>query len=275
MTEALGVVVVTRNHERTIGPVLEALAAQTQPAEKTVVVDCGSDHISWMRVWQGRADMEFVALGRNAGFAGGNNEGWRRLGLRTGLVLFLNPDVIMPPRLLERLRVFSKEARAHDLSAWSVRLMRWDFARGAATGEVDSTGLFPHWTGWRDRRGDASSPGDIVEPVPALCGAFFMARVPELHATALSGDAVWDERYLAYKEDVELSLRLRRAGRRIGVWHGAEAWHGRGWASNRREMSREVRLLSARNEVMLHREYAPWRLPMSLVKLAAVRWLDL
>ena len=167
-------------------------------------------------------------------------------------MLFLNPDVIVPPALLARVRSVMYEERTRQLGVLGVRLMGWDFANARATGSVDSTGVFPVWSGWRDRRTGSPPASDAIEEVPALCGAFFLAREEALQAVALGSGEVWDPRYFAYKEDVELSLRLHRAGWRIGMWHGAEAWHGRGWDPDRRKMPRSVRLLSARNDVRLH-----------------------
>lgn len=275
MKEFLGVVVVTRNHEATIGQVLQGLAAQTEPADRVVVVDCGSDDTSWAADWMDRPGFEVLLLGENAGFTGGNNRGWRELGAKDGWVLFLNPDVLLPPDLFQRLREVLANGRAKELGAISIRLMGWDFSGNRLTGAVDSTGVFPVWSGWRDRGETVPAPRDEVESVPALCGAFFMARVGALREVMLPGEQVWDDRYFAYKEDIELSLRLRRAGWRLGVWHGAEGWHGRGWQQDRRRMPREARLLSARNEVRLHATYAQWRVPVSVAKWMAVRLLNL
>ena len=275
MKSYLGVVVVTRDPRATIEPVLRSIADQSEPAERVVVVDCNSADASWMAAWQRRPGFDCVRLDRNAGFTGGCNEGWRRLNARDGWVLFLNPDVIVPPALFARLRKLAAEERAANLAALSVRLLGWDFNAARPTGRVDSTGIFPCWHGCRDRRRDAPLAGDRIETVPALCGAFFFARVAALRDVGFPDGAVWDNRYFAYKEDIELSLRLRRAGGKLGLWHGAEAWHGRGWATDRRQMPRSARLLSARNEVRLHATYMPWRLPGSLIKWAAVRWLNL
>ncbi len=275
MNPRLGVVIVTHNHERTIGDVLRSILDQTCPPAATVVVDCGSQQRDWMNDWTRRPDLVVVDAGWNLGFSGGNNEGLRRLSPGIDLVLFLNPDVLMPRDLLERVLAFSVSARAGGLAAWSVRLLGWDFGARAPTGTVDSTGIFPYWNGWRDRRLGSPPASDAVEEVPALCGAFFMARREALQAVALPNGQIWDERYVAHKEDVELSLRLRKSGKRIAVWHGAEAWHGRGWPADRSSVPRALRLMAARNEVRLHADYAWHKFPMSVLKWMAVRWLDL
>jgi GT2 family glycosyltransferase len=112
-----------------------------------------------------------------------------------------------------------------------------------------------------------------VEIVPALCGAFLFARAKILRSAALAENEIFDARYFAYKEDIELSLRVRRAGWALGLWHGGIAWHGRGW-SQRKRMPHSSRLRSARNEVRLHASYTPMRLPYSLVKWVYTKWFE-
>ncbi|RKX27927.1 MAG: hypothetical protein DRP71_17915 [Verrucomicrobia bacterium] len=270
----IAVVVVTHNHRRTVQPTLASVAHQTSPADAVAIVDCGSEDTEWMDDWSTMPGFHCVRLGTNAGFTGGCNEGWRVLNRNSGYVLFLNPDVILPEGLFSRLRRLLVESRAESLGALSPRLLGYDFEMGRASGGLDSTGVFPsRFGGWKDRRDGSLGPSDEIEIVPALCGAFFLARVDALRDVALGHGRIWDDRYFAYKEDIELSLRLRRSGWKVGVWHGGEAYHGRGWKA-RELMSRAARLMSARNELRLHATYMPWRLPFSLMKLSAVSLLD-
>lgn len=273
-TEPLAVVIVTHNHEATIGTTLDSVTTQTAPAEKILVVDCGSADTAWIKSWRGRPGLEPIELCRNAGFTGGNNAAWRRLNSHDGLVLFLNPDMVLDRDLFARLRGLLAEPRAQSFAAIGPRLLRWDVNENIVTDCVDSTGVFPHWTGtWRDRREGSPAVEDAIEEVPALCGAFLLARASALRRVQFKDGSLWDDRYFAYKEDIELSLRLRRFGFRVGVWHNVSAGHGRGW-TRRAEMPRGARLLSARNECRLHADYAPLRWPISAAKWLYVRWLE-
>jgi len=271
MNEPLFVVIVAHNHGPTLGPTVQSLLAQEAPPERLVVVDCGSDDTRWAGAAWTRAPGVEVVLEKNLGFTGGNNLGWQRLNPASGLVLFLNPDVLLPPGLLRALREIVAGPRAARFGVLGPRLAGYSFAAGRPTGRLDSAGIFPRWSGgWQDWRGPVPPPADVIQPVPALCGAFLLCRVEALRACLRPGGGVFDERYFAYKEDIELSLRLRRAGWRAGLWHGGEAWHGRGWQADRRAMPRPLRLLSARNELRLHATYAPWRWPASALKWLAV-----
>ncbi len=276
MNEPLAAVIVAHNHGETLGRTVRSLLDQAGRPERIVVVDCGSDDTSWSRAdWAGAPGLEII-LEANLGFTGGNNLGWRRLAPTAGLVLFLNPDVLLEPGLLAGMRGLFGETRAARFGAISPRLAGYDFATSRPTGRLDSTGVFPRWSGgWQDRRETSPPAADVLENVPALCGAFLACRVAALRSCLRPAGGVFDERYFAYKEDVELSYRLRRAGWQLGLWHGAEAWHGRGWQTTRRSMPRVLRMLSARNEVRLHATHARGRLPASVLKWLAASCFNL
>lgn len=269
-----GVVIVAHNNAATVGPTVESVLAQKRDVDRMVLVDCGSADASWLKQFEGAPGVRVIAVA-NLGYAGGNNVGWHELALsEDSFVLFLNPDVILPSGLLDRLRGLMVEPRSQRCAMISPRLHGYDFAARSATGQIDSTGVFPtKWGAWRDRRENSPPEGDILEKVPALCGAFLWARASALRSVELRDGEVFDSRYLAYKEDIELSLRLGRAGWNVAIWHDAVAWHGRGW-KDRRRMPRASRLLSARNEIRLHAAYAPARLPYSMLKWLYVRWLE-
>ncbi len=261
----LTAIIVNYNNEATLGLTVESLLAQSGRPAQVIVVDCGSRNTPWRDAAWTRADgVEVIMAGANLGFTGGNNLGWSHVDSAAEWVLFLNPDVLLPTGIIELLQERGQRTEAVEFALISPRLAGYDFGMSCPTGYVDSSGVFPCWSGWADRR-DVLPQRDELEEVPALCGAFMLGRIAALRQVARAAGGIFDERYFAYKEDVELSLRLRRAGWRLGVWHGGEVFHGRGWQS-RKKMSRFVRRLSARNEVRLHATYAPARLPLSLVK---------
>jgi N-acetylglucosaminyl-diphospho-decaprenol L-rhamnosyltransferase len=270
-----GVVIVAHNNGATVVQTVDSVLAQQSPAARVMLIDCGSQDTSWLKRFEGAPTVQTIAA-ENVGYAGGNNLGWRELAIQDdGFVLFLNPDVLLPPDMLSKLRTLMTERRAQKCAMISPRLHGYDFVAARPTDRVDSTGIFPQWWGgWRDRRESSPPESDTLEQVPALCGACLWARVGALRAAALHEGEVFDPRYFAYKEDIELSLRLRRAGWTLGTWHGAVAWHGRGWSSERRLMPRALRVLSARNEVRLHATYVPARLPYSILKWAYAKWLE-
>ena len=237
-----------------------------------MVVDCASQDQTWHGdEWLGDRRVT-LQLAQNLGFTGGNNLAWRRLDPEEGNILFLNPDVVLPPGTIARLQ---KRLEADErLGAVGPRLLHYDFARQELTGRIDSSGIFQSpWGRWFDRQ-DGGAVRTEVEEVPALCGAALLARVAALRVCPPPVGAVFDARYFAYKEDIELALRLRSAGWKVAIDLEAQAWHGRGWQPDRKRMARRWRLLSARNEIRLHATYRWRHLPMSLLKWCAVACLD-
>jgi GT2 family glycosyltransferase len=81
-----------------------------------------------------------------------------------------------------------------------------------------------------------------------LCGALMFCRRSALEEVALRGAEVFDETFFMYKEDIDLSLRLRRKGWTMGFCGHLHCYHGRGWTS-RNKMLPIFKYLSARNEL--------------------------
>jgi GT2 family glycosyltransferase len=192
-------------------------------------------------------------------------------------VLFLNPDAFLTPDFLEKAAA-QMETRS-DCGILTGPLFGYDFARALPTGRYDSTGIFSTWYGrWYDRgQGEAISKDRYsqVEDVPAICGALMFCRKEALESAALEGE-VWDSSFFMYKEDIDLSLRVRSQGWRLLYHPDLIAYHGRGWQTDRGKMSRAARLGSAKNEIKLYWKARLWaHLPYSIAKYTAVKLLDI
>jgi GT2 family glycosyltransferase len=82
---------------------------------------------------------------------------------------------------------------------------------------------------------------------------------------------VFDPDFFLYKEDIELCLRLRASGWTLVYDPRLIAHHCRGWAGNRQKMSYELRLMAARNEVLLYRKHPGPAMAWALLKLFLVQ----
>ena len=161
--------------------------------------------------------VRLVENGRNLGFAGGNNAGIRAA-LEDGAdwVVLVNNDAVVEPGAVGALRAAAE---------------RWPGA-GVLAGKV----LFPdgrvQWAGQRvDLRtgysgrprgfGEPDGPEHDVEgPTERAVGAFMAVRREAIEAAGLL-----DEDLFAYVEDVEWSLRIRRAGFQCVFVPAARARH--------------------------------------------------
>lgn len=273
---SISVIIVTHNNSLSIQKTVESLQEQTTPVAEIIIVDNASSYTGYLKEFEPFCRVIYSPV--NLGFCAGNNLGWRSIISQGSYVLFLNPDAFLTPTFIERSLDFMEKNRA--CGALSPPLLGYDFLKKLKTGCYDSTGIFSTWYGkWYDR--DQGSPIDPhlrseVEEVPALCGALMFCRKQALNEVLLPGNQVWDSTYFMYKDDIELSLRLKKMGWKLMFIPSPAAYHGRGWSKKRSEMSRQARLYSARNEAALNWRFGNWRfLPYSLLKYTAVKLLDI
>jgi N-acetylglucosaminyl-diphospho-decaprenol L-rhamnosyltransferase len=191
---SLSVVVVTYDSGPAVRRSLPALWAQLDPGDELIVFDNASQDGTAALVRSLVPDARVVAHDRNLGFAAGANAAAR---LASGdVLLFLNPDVEPAPGFIAAIR-----APGTDWSAW----------QGLVTAgrAVNSGGGVLHFTGiaWAGQ----TAPHEPRE-VAFLSGACL--AVPRREWERLGGFAA---DYFMYHEDVELSLRLRLRGGRIGI----------------------------------------------------------
>ena len=74
-----------------------------------------------------------------------------------------------------------------------------------------------------------------------------------------------------YKEDIELSLRLRATGWRILYDPRVELYHCRGWNRQRQTMPLARRVMASGNEVLLYRRHPSPYILWALLKYLLVR----
>jgi N-acetylglucosaminyl-diphospho-decaprenol L-rhamnosyltransferase len=276
-SDSVAVVIVTYASESVLGDCLAALMRQTQPPDLVVVVDNNSPDPSYLESIP--ADRRFVLVRneKNVGFCGGNNIGYRLARAHT-FVLFLNPDAFLTPSFIEHALARISKPGNHAVGALTGTLLGFDVRHQRPTGRIDSTGVFQTWYGrWYDRGQGMnwSSQSKSAEPedVPAICGALMLCRTQALEDAALRPEEVFDPAFFMYKEDIDLSLRLRRKGWRLLYEPALLCYHGRGW-QKRRAMSHHARYLSAKNELRLSARNAPIGLPYSLAKYAFVASIE-
>jgi N-acetylglucosaminyl-diphospho-decaprenol L-rhamnosyltransferase len=170
----------------------------------------------------------YVAPGQNLGFGRANNLGYSRA--RGEFILFLNPDTICNERALahclRRLRADPKLGLispklvladgSMDLACRRSIPTLWDgFCRGSGLAAA-----FPRrarFAGYNLTH----LPVDGTYEVGAINGAFMLAPRRALGAVAPDGK-VFDEAFFMYGDDLDLCLRVAKAGWKI-VYDGRES----------------------------------------------------
>jgi N-acetylglucosaminyl-diphospho-decaprenol L-rhamnosyltransferase len=167
------------------------------------------------------ASVSYIPAKTNLGFGRANNLGYARSGGE--FVLFLNPDTICNEAALshclarlrndERIGLISpKLVQADgtmDLACRRSIPTLWDgFCRASGLAAlVPRSRMFAGYN-------LTHLPEGGTHEVGAINGAFMLARRSVLRAVAPEG-AVFDERFFMYGDDLDLCIRVRRAGWRI------------------------------------------------------------
>jgi GT2 family glycosyltransferase len=201
MARRLSVVIVTHNSRAAVASSLPMVCRELWPEDEIVVVDNASSDCTVATVRELAPSAVVIESGRNAGFAAGANLGAARAG--GDVLVFLNPDATPGPGFGAAIRAPS------EWTAWM----------GLVTAEhgrvVNTNGGVVHFTGiaWAGEAG-APAPGSLrrSREVAFLSGACL--AIPRADWERVGG---FSEPYFMYQEDVDLSLRLRLAGGRLGV----------------------------------------------------------
>jgi GT2 family glycosyltransferase len=211
-----------------------------------------------------------VALDANYGFAEGNNRALPYI--TTPYAVFLNTDVEVPPGWLGPLiRLLEANPRA---AAVQPKIRAWwskdslEYA-GAAGGYIDAWG-YPFCRG---RIFDTLEPDtgqyDTPQPVFWATGACLAVRMKAIQEVGL-----FEGRYFAHMEEIDLCWRLQRAGWQVWVEPAACVWHVGGGALPKTNPFKTY--LNFRNSLWTLRRNLPartllWLLPLRFV----LDWLEI
>jgi N-acetylglucosaminyl-diphospho-decaprenol L-rhamnosyltransferase len=276
---AVGVVIVTYDSGGVLQMCLDALAAQTRRPDLVVVVDNNSPDPAYLDSVPREAPFRLLRGSRNEGFCGGNNVGYAFV-RRCKYVLFLNPDAFLSECFIEDALGWMEQPDNAGVGCLTGTLLGFDVKARRPSGRIDSTGVFQHWYGkWYDRgQGSFRDMSGMTgtgeaEDIPAACGALMFCRTQALEQVTLPNHEVFDSRFFMYKEDIDLSLRLRARGWRIAYRPQLLCYHGRGW-QGRASASHRAKYLSARNEVRVCWRHRWSTLPYSVAKFVYVALLE-
>ncbi len=215
---------------------LDSLKRQSFRDWKLFVLDNGSVAEEWSTVQRLLADSglpyETVREAVNTGFAPAHD---RLFALHDAeFVQLLNQDAFLEPDFLEKL--INHLAAHPGCAAVSGAIGRWDFdgrdaADGGRTDRADTLGIAMTWYGAVHDIGAGGPLPRVSEvatawPVLGVSGCLPMYRRLAL-LEAGPWRTIFNPHYFAYKEDVDLSLRLETAGWTAATVPAARAYHRR------------------------------------------------
>jgi len=223
----VSVCIVTYNSAEDIIACLEAVARQTHPIERIIVVDNASTDGTAERVRQWSERVRLLANSENTGFAGGQNQAIAAAG--GDYVLVLNPDVVLDPDYVsEIVAVMEQDPSIGSAAGQLVRADRPDI--------MDSAGLAMK----RNRQaydlasGEPAAKWGLPRDVFGVSGAAAVYRTDMIRDISYNGQ-FFDETFFAYKEDVDVAWRARRLRWTAKYVPAARAVHRRGWKQGQRK----------------------------------------
>lgn len=229
---------------------LESLEKVSGPLFQVILVDNASQEPEGAQLKSLFPQLHLIVNSENLGFTGGNNVGIR-YALAQGFdqVLLLNNDTLVDPDFLIQLQACLQKPG-------------YGVAQPLICFSQDTKTLWSAGGKWNSLLGRAITLGDRM-PLSR-----YQAKSPELDwATGccmlvtkevLLQVGLLPEPYFAYFEDVEWSLRIRKAGFKIGIAEQAMIYHEAGAASKKQHaegtLSPKVFYFHVRNQLFLIRE---------------------
>jgi GT2 family glycosyltransferase len=208
-----------------------------------ICVDNGSTDGSDLLVEERFPGVELIRTGANLGFAGGNNVGIRRaLARGADVVLLLNNDAVAEPGLGDALERALRARPDAGLLACKVLFEDGQTVQYAGAG-------FNKWLGYSGRV-HTGGPDELRDVARADGAAMAVTRAAAERAGLL------DLELFAYTEDVEWSLRIRRAGFGVVFVPDARARH-KGSAATGGRASTTNLYYDTRNTIVVSERHAP------------------
>lgn len=270
----VAVSIVTWNNMQYLPDALASLAAQTFDDFSVIVVDNASMDGAAEFVRERYPEAVLIKNSKNLGFSRAHNQAiaYAAAHLRKDgdlLLLVMNPDIVLEPDYLEKIvDQMTRRPEAGSAGGKLYRMLRTGedaLASGEKTDIIDTTGIRMYRSRRIAERGVGERDNGTLyaksEEVFGLSGALVMYRMQALESVAYKNE-FFDEDFFAYKEDVDLAWRLRRAGWQALYFPSAIAYHYRGAGGdkslgnlatlfNRFKKSKTVNFLSYRNHFLL------------------------
>jgi len=195
-----------------------------------------------------------LPLGKNLGYAGGNNAGVKLAQiLNVDYVCFLNNDAVVKPNTLKKL-VYCAQKEDASIAGPLV----FDYYRET----ILSAGIkLDLWRGLALHQRIPQKNVDCVEGSCMLVERFL-----------LEPRGVFDEEFFAYWEETDLCMRARKKGRKIVLCPDSRIWHKVSWHGKVRLFNLYLLLI---NNVKFIRRYGTWKQKLTFVPYFVCRILPL
>lgn len=220
----LGIVIANWNGEKLIDKCLLSLQSQSFNDFKIYIIDNNSkdNSKSVINKYKSKLNIELIEMNYNSGFAPANNIGIK-MAIDDGCsyILTLNNDVEVPSESLENAMSFIKSNKSFDF--FQLFMINY-FERNKcdAAGLIFNDKLIPKQIGYRQ---DINNIIDSDIDIEGVCAGAAIYSAKSLEKVKLDNGDYFDSNFFAYYEDVDLSLRLKRAGFKATVLKDSIVYH--------------------------------------------------
>jgi GT2 family glycosyltransferase len=273
-------ITVIYNNKKWIKLVFDSILAQTHKDLEVFAVICGNEDGSKEFLQANYPSVKILDPGRNLGFAAGNNLAIREASGE--FIQLVNPDLILEPNFIdEMLKAFADP----QVAAASGKLLRFDFAKQEKTKVVDSLGITMSVSGRaRDIAQNQIDEGQFEarQEIFGVSGAGVMYRKSALEQIKYEQE-YFDENFLAYWEDVDLSWRLNNKGFKQVYIPTAVGFHGRAagqaeggylhlfkFIKHHSNLSKQVLRLNYKNHILMYLKNAKFIHPLFILREIAM-----
>lgn len=209
------VVIPTWNARKELGPCLDALLAQTRPAEQILVVDAASTDGTAGFVEANYPTVRVVRQAKNLGPPGGVNEGIR---LAEGeYIATLDSDTCLTPKWIEAMVAALEANRSYGFAA--SRILRAD-----GSGRIDCAGQGFDIRLGAVMLGCGEPDGPAFDSPREVFGVSHAAAMYTRETLEKVGE--FDESLFMYSEEIDFAFRARMQGFRCVYVPDAVAYHG-------------------------------------------------
>ena len=220
----IGIVIANWNGEKLIDKCLLSLKNQSFKDFKVYIIDNDSkdNSINVIKGYKEKLNIELIEMDHNSGFAPANNIGIKKaINEGCNYVLTLNNDVEVPNDSLEKAMNFIENNKEYDVLQLFM-INYFERNKCDAAGLVFNEKLIPSQVGYREEVSEVLSKEISIE---GACAGAAIYSAKALEKVKLDNGDYFDSKFFAYYEDVDLSLRLKRAGFKTTVLKESIVYH--------------------------------------------------
>lgn len=254
----VSIIALTYNSARHLPALLGSIAKQTYPNIELIVVDNAStdNTVQWLRTQTIRTVDQLIANPTNVWFTRGNNQG---IAAAMGEWIYVcNDDIVLDDQCIERL--VQRGNSNEQIGLVGGKMLK--LIDGQPSTILDSAGIILKRSGQAINRGEQEADSgqyNQAETLFGITGAGMLLRRTALedvrHRHEPNSLGYFDDDFVAYKEDVDLSWRLHRAGWQVWYEPTALIYHARSiqhtTLEGRQEKSALIRAMSYRNHLWM------------------------